>query len=157
VSDRAVECDGRQLLVTQTCFDALRRLRRRIRIRTLWIDGICIDQSSTEEKNHQVALMRDIYSSAYSVVVWLGENRDGIDLLFHHLRHHAHLSKLYRVATKLCSLKRKRSWAWHLLSFIQRDWTEREDELSSTFIKHHRQSLLSNLRTRTQFWAVETQ
>lgn len=36
------------------------------------IDAICIDQSHTEERNHQVAMMGDIYSNATCVVVWLG-------------------------------------------------------------------------------------
>ncbi|KAF6824408.1 hypothetical protein CMUS01_10245 [Colletotrichum musicola] len=84
--DQAIDCGGQRLLVTQTCFNALRRLRRKRRSRTLWIDGICIDQHSTEEKNHQVALMGPIYSSAQLVVIWLGEGRPGVDLLFKLLR-----------------------------------------------------------------------
>lgn len=28
----------------------------------MWIDALCIDQSNTNERNHQVALMKDIYS-----------------------------------------------------------------------------------------------
>ncbi|EUC37136.1 hypothetical protein COCCADRAFT_86476 [Bipolaris zeicola 26-R-13] len=38
-----------------------------------WIDAICIDQSNTLEKNHQVQMMRRIYSTATSVMIWLGE------------------------------------------------------------------------------------
>ena len=38
----------------------------------LWVDAICIDQSNTEERNHQVTLMQDIYSIAENVLVWLG-------------------------------------------------------------------------------------
>lgn len=37
------------------------------------IDAICIDQDSVLEKNHQVPMMRRIYSTAEKVVVWLGE------------------------------------------------------------------------------------
>lgn len=40
----------------------------------LWIDAICIDQQNTIERNHQVAQMRDIYSKATRVIVWLGDN-----------------------------------------------------------------------------------
>lgn len=79
--DQPIDCGGRRLLVTQTCLNALRRLRRKLHPRTLWIDGICIDQKTTEEKNHQVALMGPIYSSAQRVVIWLGEGRDNA-LLF---------------------------------------------------------------------------
>lgn len=37
-----------------------------------WIDAICINQADTEEKNHQVALMRYIYEEASQVYAWLG-------------------------------------------------------------------------------------
>ncbi|KAJ4313527.1 protein phosphatase regulator [Neodidymelliopsis sp. IMI 364377] len=40
---------------------------------TYWIDAICINQASFEERNHQVKLMRQVYSNAQSVSIWLGE------------------------------------------------------------------------------------
>lgn len=42
------------------------------RARYLWVDQICIDQSTIREKNHQVQQMGDIFSSAEQVLVWLG-------------------------------------------------------------------------------------
>jgi hypothetical protein len=52
-----------------------------------WIDQICIDQEG-KEKNHQVALMGDIYRNATRVITYLGpaalgeeEEKRGIDLL----------------------------------------------------------------------------
>jgi hypothetical protein len=45
----------------------------------LWIDQLCIDQSSVGEKNHQVALMGAIYSDALQVLVWLGKGIDGTE------------------------------------------------------------------------------
>jgi len=44
-----------------------------------WIDQICIDQSTTNERNHQVRLMSRIFSQAYQVLVWLGPAADGSD------------------------------------------------------------------------------
>ncbi|KAF6805101.1 Heterokaryon incompatibility protein 6, OR allele 2 [Colletotrichum sojae] len=85
--DQPIDCGGQRLLVTQTCSGALRRLRRKKKPRTLWIDGICIDQHSTAEKNHQVALMGPIYSSAERVVIWLGEDRKGVDSMLNLLRY----------------------------------------------------------------------
>lgn len=38
-----------------------------------WIDAICIDQTNVRERNHQVQMMRQIYSNAESVFAWLGE------------------------------------------------------------------------------------
>jgi hypothetical protein len=45
----------------------------------LWIDQLCIDQSSIEEKNHQVAQMGAIFSKAIEVLVWLGKGIDGTE------------------------------------------------------------------------------
>jgi hypothetical protein len=39
----------------------------------LWVDQICIDQSSIAERNHQVGLMGRIYSGAKDVLVWLNK------------------------------------------------------------------------------------
>lgn len=38
----------------------------------LWIDAICIDQYSNEDKEKQLGRMGDIYNEAGTVVVWLG-------------------------------------------------------------------------------------
>ncbi|KAL7939293.1 heterokaryon incompatibility domain-containing protein [Trichoderma chlorosporum] len=67
-----IECNGATLHITQNCMAAMRRLRSMGDL-TLWIDGICIDQTSTAERSAQVALMRDIYKQAAEVIVWLGE------------------------------------------------------------------------------------
>jgi len=42
----------------------------------LWIDQLCIDQSTTAERNHQVQMMSDIYSKATSVIAWLGDGSE---------------------------------------------------------------------------------
>jgi hypothetical protein len=40
----------------------------------LWIDQICIDQTNWEERSQQVAIMKEIYSSAVRTVIWLGSD-----------------------------------------------------------------------------------
>lgn len=76
---RAITCDGRRLLVTPNCHDALVHLRRRLRPRALWIDAVCVDQrrdpASARERSRQVALMGAIYRTAALVVIWLGVAR----------------------------------------------------------------------------------
>ncbi|KAM0232145.1 hypothetical protein ACHAP5_010807 [Fusarium lateritium] len=57
---------GQSLLITQP--------------KTFWIDAICIDQANVRERNHQVNLMRGIYSRAEKVYVWLGKETDESDL-----------------------------------------------------------------------------
>lgn len=38
----------------------------------LWIDALCINQNSTQERGHQVQRMGHIYSKAKRVLIWLG-------------------------------------------------------------------------------------
>lgn len=49
------------------------------------MDAICINQEDVKERNHQVHIMRRIYSKAASVVVWLGSgnqsSRAAMDLI----------------------------------------------------------------------------
>ena len=61
--------------ITKNCEAALRRLRYDDKPRVLWVDSICInqDQSALHERSHQVLLMKEIYSRAAEVLVWLGE------------------------------------------------------------------------------------
>ncbi|KAH8749777.1 heterokaryon incompatibility protein-domain-containing protein, partial [Hyaloscypha sp. PMI_1271] len=51
---------------------ALPCLRSTTEPRTIWIDAICIDQTNLEERGSQVMIMRNIFSRAHRVVVWLG-------------------------------------------------------------------------------------
>lgn len=81
VPDRQVLCNGKALLVTQNAEEAIRRLRQRHAKCLLWIDAICIDQLNTDEKNHQVAFMGDVYRSAEEVVVWLGYDMPRFDIM----------------------------------------------------------------------------
>ncbi|KAJ9143520.1 hypothetical protein NKR23_g6600 [Pleurostoma richardsiae] len=65
--------DRGNIPVTDNLFAALRRLRNRDMRRVLWVDSLCINQQSIEERNEQVQMMGRIYNSATSVVVWLGD------------------------------------------------------------------------------------
>lgn len=58
--------------ITSNCAAALRRLRLRGGTRVVWIDAVCIDQTNIGERSHQVSMMRDIYSRAESVAIYLG-------------------------------------------------------------------------------------
>jgi hypothetical protein len=59
--------------ITHNCQAALESLRRLDSSRVLWIDSICINQSSSAEKTHQLNLMAHIYKNASQVLVYLGE------------------------------------------------------------------------------------
>ncbi|KAL1646839.1 hypothetical protein SLS58_002974 [Diplodia intermedia] len=75
-----IECgEGSELAVTRNCFNAIKRLRRAARSRTVWIDAVCIDQEDDAERGHQVGIMPSIYREATRVVVYLGEAADESD------------------------------------------------------------------------------
>lgn len=63
------------LLVTRNCHSALRSLRTR-HDRVVWVDAICINQHNPLERQFQVGLMSQIYSSAARVLIYLGEERN---------------------------------------------------------------------------------
>jgi hypothetical protein len=83
--DQGIVCDEESLLISATCKAALLRLRLKTKNRLLWIDQICINQTSLEEKNHQVAIMGEIYSRAKRTIVWLGTDPRSDELLRHGL------------------------------------------------------------------------
>lgn len=69
-----LQIEGACLKVTTNLELALRYLRLPDQPRTIWADAICIDQSNIEERNQQVGLMKDIYSSCTVDLVWIGES-----------------------------------------------------------------------------------
>jgi hypothetical protein len=68
-----IRCDDARLWVTKNCELALRYLRETDSELTLWVDAICINQKDVDERGHQVGIMRDVYSKAVQVLIWLGE------------------------------------------------------------------------------------
>lgn len=61
-----------ELPVTENLFVALNHLRDATKVRTLWVDAVCINQTDMAERQTQVARMDAIYRLAQKVVVWLG-------------------------------------------------------------------------------------
>jgi hypothetical protein len=60
------------LIITENLDTVLRHLRLPNRVRILWIDVICINQS---ERMQQVQTMGFIYSRAHKVVIWLSPDK----------------------------------------------------------------------------------
>jgi len=98
---RYIECDDMDLLVGENLWQFLHEFRRKqflqryhqaepgIKPCRLWIDAICINQSDLEERNQQVSQMRDVYSKAESVIVWLGVAQGHEELAFLLTKHPA--------------------------------------------------------------------
>ncbi|KAF7672699.1 hypothetical protein GT037_009200 [Alternaria burnsii] len=72
-----IKLNGRLTPVPASSEAAIRRMRLSDRPRTLWIDAICIDQSSVTERSAQVAFMSTVYRAGMRNLVYLGED-DGM-------------------------------------------------------------------------------
>jgi hypothetical protein len=76
-----IECEKDELNVTENVRELLDHIRDPNEDRVIWVDAICIDQQNFEERSQQVRLMGQIYSSAESVNIWLGPEKDDSGLL----------------------------------------------------------------------------
>ncbi|KAF4438881.1 HET-domain-containing protein [Fusarium austroafricanum] len=82
-----IRCNGQNIKVASNLHQALLRLRHSRHARILWIDALCINQDDTEERGQQVKTMREIYSRARQVLVWLGQGDEISRKAFSHLLH----------------------------------------------------------------------
>jgi hypothetical protein len=81
----SVLCNGESIAVTRNLYSYLNQCRSNIapdKIHWIWIDAICINQSSLDERASQVQIMQNIYKSAREVHVYLGDEPDDVGLLF---------------------------------------------------------------------------
>lgn len=65
---------GHDIAITRTLDEILRYLRKENDTITLWVDQLCIDQTSTSDKSSQVELMGNVYTRARNTVIWLGKD-----------------------------------------------------------------------------------
>lgn len=80
---RPIFLEERPYRITTNLFSALRQLRLAETERRVWVDSMCINQSSHYEKNHQIPLMGDIYKRARQVVAWLGDSDEETRIALH--------------------------------------------------------------------------
>ncbi len=79
-SDHSIFVNNVRFIVTANLYALLRQLRQSCDSwRVYWVDQICINQGDAGERSQQVQRMRDIYSCAESVKIWLGEPQDDSD------------------------------------------------------------------------------
>lgn len=71
-SSHKISCNGCDLDITQSCYEALTSLRQSCRPLTIWVDAICINQEDNSEREQQIMLMGSIFTLAKTVYVWLG-------------------------------------------------------------------------------------
>jgi Heterokaryon incompatibility protein (HET) len=79
---RPIDVDGNVFQATANLVSALQHIRKADVTEVLWVDAVCINQQDVTERNQQVRLMRTIYSTADSVLIWLGEGDKHSEDLF---------------------------------------------------------------------------
>ncbi|KAL6712125.1 hypothetical protein ACN47E_000002 [Coniothyrium glycines] len=127
---RHIECDGKSLEVGENLWQFLQQYRRFLALqqqhgessgitKRLWIDAISINQQDLQERGQQVALMRNIYTGADSVIVWLGL-AEGFEELAFLLTRHPALIKVDEMLDSLTQLLNKPYWkrVWVVQEFV---------------------------------------
>ena len=85
-----IELNGAPFAIAANLQTALLQLRRSSEGRNLilWVDAICINQSTEaiEERNAQVSIMLHIYARSQRVIIWLGEADPDTESAFNSIR-----------------------------------------------------------------------
>ncbi|KAH8645799.1 heterokaryon incompatibility protein-domain-containing protein [Xylariales sp. PMI_506] len=129
----SIVCNDLPLGVTDNLAEALRHLRFPDETRILWVDAICIDQDDIEERQHQVGLMRTIFSDAVRVVVWLGPSgqdvKGAFDLLLTIRDYITAPVDYFELGSNFSSVKTFEKLARHnwapLVTLLERPWFTR--------------------------------
>ncbi|KAI6763910.1 hypothetical protein HG530_007699 [Fusarium avenaceum] len=82
LNTEVVVINDNEVPVTVNLAAALRTLRRLEFFNgrfMLWADSVCINQADLEERNSQVAAMRDLYTSSWTTMAFLGTAADNSD------------------------------------------------------------------------------
>jgi hypothetical protein len=61
--EKKIRIDGKQIRIRMNLWQFLHQMSSEERYGYYWIDAVCINQSDLDERNHQVNMMKDIYSS----------------------------------------------------------------------------------------------
>ena len=74
---KTIICNSVPLEIGQNLHHALWQIREDGDIKLpWWVDAVCINQKNISEKNVQVRMMKEIYENAYSVLAWIGQEKE---------------------------------------------------------------------------------
>lgn len=121
---KEIVCNDQLATVPENLYNALRNLRYVDRARTLWVDGICINQVDNSEKSVQIRMMPIIYEKAQTVLAWIGEADDRTQATFSEVRRLAVANDSGTDTGPVLSSNRNafRDISKDLFSILQRDW-----------------------------------
>lgn len=125
-----ISINGQLTTVRRNCYYSLWQVRSHYPNEYIWIDSICIDQTSISEKNHQVQMMGQIYANANSVLACVGPHDAGSEQL---------VQRRVMAEPEEYTMK-DRAWMWKILKafwhrpYWERLWIVQELELSKRAI-----------------------
>ncbi|KAE9370982.1 HET-domain-containing protein [Stipitochalara longipes BDJ] len=90
---RSIRVDGKRLEITASLRSALHYVRDNRRVIRIWADGVCINQKDIYDRNRQVRLMGNIYSTALHTVIFLGLSSPQSDLALQMIIHEDSFAK----------------------------------------------------------------
>jgi hypothetical protein len=86
-----ISLHGRPFMVRQNCQYVLQQAFTTKASKYYWVDALCINQMSTQERNHQVGIMGKIYSRAQQVFACVGPHANDSEYLGAILSHKSSL------------------------------------------------------------------
>lgn len=81
-----ITINGKEREIRQNCRYVLQQTYAFSSNAYCWCDAICVDQSNSLEKGHQVAMFGSLYTKATQVLVCVGEHENDSEFLFEVLR-----------------------------------------------------------------------
>ena len=72
--------EGQRVYLRENAYQLLKTLCLQGQACAVWLDFLCIDQSSKPERSAQVSIMFDVFSSVQKVLSWLGPGDADSDL-----------------------------------------------------------------------------
>ena len=135
------------LSVTANLHSAFKRFRNSDQQRTLWVDAICINQDDTQEREKQVRIMGQIYSTATKVLIWLGDGPDNVEEAFLFINKFEDGLDMYssEVIHSMHRINANNSALWRALSLIlNKPWFMRVWIVQEVVLAAHAQVFCGN-------------
>ncbi|KAI5361063.1 Putative heterokaryon incompatibility [Septoria linicola] len=82
-----ITVDGQAIVVPHQTEQTLCHISECVGAVPVWIDAVCINQASLQERQEQIPLMKKIYSNAREGLVFLGPQDDALQATVQHLFH----------------------------------------------------------------------
>jgi hypothetical protein len=109
-----IKVNDKDMTVRKNCEYVLQQVAVTKVSRYYWLDALCIDQDGTHEKNHQVAMIGQIYKRAAHVLACIGPHADDSEYIAEYIDKH---KSLLLGIWDLSAHSGKRAW-WTISRYV---------------------------------------